>query len=56
MVDVLFETYGISVLGFDVLFAEEDNSSGMATLDQFSRSLLKDDQRFQAALRERGYL
>lgn len=49
MVDMLFDQYFVSVLGFDVLFAEEDNSSGMGILDQFSNSFLKDDQRFQTA-------
>ena len=49
LVDQLFDTYDISVLGFDILFAEEDNSSGIDVLEKFSNDLLRDDIRFQTA-------
>lgn len=49
LVDQLFDQYEISVLGFDILFAEEDNSSGIQVLEKFSNDLLRDDIRFQTA-------
>ncbi len=49
LVDKLFDNYDISVLGFDILFAEEDNSSGIDVLEKFSNDLLRDDIRFQTA-------
>jgi adenylate cyclase len=50
MVDVLFDTYKIDVLGFDVLFAERDESSGLSTLETLARGELKADKSFDAAL------
>ncbi len=49
LVDKLFDNYRIAVLGFDILFAEEDNSSGIDVLEKFSNDLLRDDIRFQTA-------
>lgn len=37
MVDQLFDRYKINVLGFDVLFAEPDHSSGIRTLEELAR-------------------
>jgi adenylate cyclase len=51
MVDVLFDTYKIDVLGFDVLFAERDESSGLSTLETLARGELKADKSFDAALK-----
>lgn len=51
MVDVLFDTYQIDVLGFDVLFAERDESSGLSTLENLAQGELKTDQRFESALK-----
>ncbi len=50
MVDVLFDTYKIDVLGFDVLFAERDESSGLATLETLALGELKADKPFASAL------
>ena len=50
MVDVLFDHYNIDVLGFDVLFAERDESSGLASLDALGRSDLQGDKNFATAL------
>ncbi|MDD5481014.1 adenylate/guanylate cyclase domain-containing protein [Rhodoferax sp.] len=50
MVDVLFDTYQIDVLGFDVLFAERDQSSGLASLERLARDDLKDNAVFSQAL------
>lgn len=50
LVDSLFDRYHVRVLGFDVLFAERDNSSGLATLQALAQGPLKDDAAFQAQL------
>ena len=42
----LFERQGVSVLGFDVVFAEADDSSGLKSLQQLARGSLKDDAHF----------
>ncbi len=51
LLDRLFDHYGIAILGFDVVFAEPDDSSGLKSLDALSRRELKDDASFQSALR-----
>ncbi|TXT38792.1 MAG: adenylate cyclase [Comamonadaceae bacterium] len=51
MVNVLFDTYQIDVLGFDVLFAERDESSGLATLESLASGELKSDPSFDAVLK-----
>lgn len=50
LVDILFDTYQIDVLGFDVLFAERDQSSGLATLERLAREDLKGNTAFKAVL------
>jgi adenylate cyclase len=50
MVDQLFDRYKINVLGFDVLFAEPDHSSGIRTLEELARGELQDDSRYVQAL------
>ncbi len=52
LVDKLFNHYGIRVLGFDVVFAEADNSSGLSRLETLAKRELKDDNAFQASLRD----
>ena len=49
LIDTLFDKYGIAILGFDVVFAEADYSSGIRTLDQFARKELKEVPAFQQA-------
>src|SRR5687768_594641 len=39
LVDKLFERYGVAVLGFDVVWAEPDSSSGMEVLDWIAREV-----------------
>lgn len=51
LVDRLFDRYGIAVLGFDVVFAEPDDSSGLKSLEALGKKELKDDAGYQAALR-----
>ena len=52
LVHKLFDKYGVRVLGFDVVFAEPDHSSGLRVLDGLARGALKDIPQFQAALAE----
>jgi adenylate cyclase len=52
----LFDTHGVALLGFDVVWAERDTSSGIETLDALARKELKEVPAFQSAyqqLRER---
>ena len=49
LVDKLFDKYGIAVLGFDVVWAEPDTSSGMEVLDALAQKDLKGAQGFQQA-------
>lgn len=50
LVNVLFDQYQIDVLGFDILFAERDTSSGLAVMEQLGQTTLKDDAAFARAL------
>lgn len=50
MVDVLFDRYHIDVLGFDMLFAERDESSGLKSLEALARTEFHDDLKFKGAL------
>jgi adenylate cyclase len=51
MVDLLFERYEIGVLGFDVVFAEPDDTSGLDKLNALARSELKDQTGFLEKLK-----
>ena len=46
----LFDEYGIVIVGFDVVFAEPDESSGLPVLDKLAKGKLKDVAQFQTAL------
>lgn len=46
LVDKLFEDYKIQVLGFDVVFAEKDESSGLKSLENIQQNYLKSDSDF----------
>jgi adenylate cyclase len=48
-IDKLFDQYQIAVVGFDVVFAEADYSSGIRVLDQFARGELKEIAGFREA-------
>jgi len=52
LADKLFRIYGVRVLGFDVVFPEADNSSGLNSLEALARKDLKDNGAFQSSLRE----
>jgi len=49
LVSELFDHYHVRLLGFDVVFAEPDDSSGLASLDALAKTRLKDDGPFQSA-------
>lgn len=51
MMDLLFDHYSIKVLGFDVIFAEHDDSSGLASLEQLQQSELKNNADFGQSLK-----
>lgn len=50
LMDKLFDRYGIAVAGFDVVFAEKDESSGLNVLQELGNKQLKDVPQFHAAL------
>jgi len=52
MVDILFDRYKIDVLGFDVLFAEQDQSSGLDSLEELARTELRQNGAFTSALEQ----
>lgn len=49
MLDKLFDKYQIEVLGFDVVFAERDETSGVRVLDNLAKDALRNVPQFQAA-------
>ena len=46
----LFDIYKVSVVGFDIVFAEKDESSGLKEFEQLASKELKDDPLFHKAL------
>ena len=52
LVDKLFDHYAVGALGFDVVFAEPDTSSGLESLKKLSKTELKGSVEFQAALKQ----
>ncbi|MEQ1527365.1 MAG: adenylate/guanylate cyclase domain-containing protein [Gallionella sp.] len=50
LMDKLFDQYGVQVVGFDVVFAEQDESSGLKVLQQLGQTQLKGDAAFQSVL------
>lgn len=52
LVDELFERQHIAILGFDVVFAEPDESSGLARLTELAHSDFKEQSGFQERLRQ----
>ncbi|MGH6918228.1 MAG: CHASE2 domain-containing protein, partial [Geminicoccaceae bacterium] len=49
LVDKLFTRYDMKLVGFDVVWAERDASSGIDVLDALARSQLKEVSAFQSA-------
>src|SRR3990172_1748755 len=52
LMDKLFDKYEVAVVGFDVVFAERDESSGVRVLERLAERELKRVPAFQSALRE----
>ena len=52
LMNKLFDDYGVKLVGFDVVFAEPDDSSGLKSLEALAAKELKDTPGFQSALRE----
>lgn len=50
LVDKLFDKYGIVALGFDVVNAEPDTSSGLPVLERLAAGELKDNASFRDAI------
>ena len=49
LIGKLFDRYGVEVLGFDIVWAERDTSSGIDTLDALAQKDLKQASAFQEA-------
>ncbi len=52
LLDKLFDHYQIAIVGFDVVFAERDESSGLKVLQQLAQKELKDVAGFQSTLKQ----
>ena len=52
LMNKLFDQYGLKLVGFDVVFAEPDDSSGLNSLESLAKKDLKDVSSFQSVLRE----
>jgi len=52
LLDKLFDRYEVSIVGFDVVFAERDESSGIRMLERLSERELRDVTQFRAALEQ----
>ncbi len=52
MVNNLFDKYHVAVLGFDAVFAERDDTSGLLSLESLAHRQLKESAAFQSALSE----
>ena len=50
MLDMLFKKYDAAVVGFDVVFPEPDQSSGLNVLQEIGEKQLKDIPQYQQAL------
>ena len=50
LLDNLFDHYKATVVGFDVVFAEKDESSGLKVLERLGRDEFKDDARYRKTL------
>ena len=52
LLDALFDKYNVAVVGFDVVFAERDESSGIRVLERLSQRELRDVAPFQSVLKQ----
>jgi len=51
LLDKLFEKYEVAIVGFDIVFAERDNSSGIHVLERLGEQELRDVAEFQSTLK-----
>lgn len=57
LVEMVLERYKASIIGFDVVFAEEDHSSGLKVLESLGQHELKENSEYMRALElSRNYL
>lgn len=54
LVDILFDQQKIALLGFDIVFAEADDSSGLSRLNELARNEFKDQAGFADRVRQLG--
>lgn len=52
LIDLLFDYYQISILGMDIVFAEEDKSSGLDILNHLGKKQLAHNQDYQNYLQQ----
>lgn len=52
MIEKLFDQHKIKVLGFDVVFAESDESSGLKRIEEIGETHFNTDSRFQSVLEQ----
>ncbi|MSQ70772.1 MAG: adenylate/guanylate cyclase domain-containing protein [Betaproteobacteria bacterium] len=52
LIEKLFDKYGVALIGFDVVWAEPDDSSGLKVLDALSKKELRDVPQFGAVLNQ----
>jgi adenylate cyclase len=52
LIDRLFDKYEIAVVGFDIVFAERDESSGIRVLERLSQRDLRDVSQFQSVFKQ----
>src|SRR5262249_49551416 len=50
LLDKLFDRYQIAIVGFDVVFAERDESSGIRVLERLGQKELREVREFQSVL------
>ncbi len=57
LIDQMFDHYKVGIVGFDIVFAEPDKSSGLGTLERLAEDTFKDVPAYQERLQElRGQL
>ncbi|HEV8647459.1 MAG TPA: CHASE2 domain-containing protein, partial [Burkholderiales bacterium] len=54
MLDQLFDHYKVGIVGFDVVFAERDESSGLGVLRQLGENQLSGNAQYQMVLKKIG--
>jgi adenylate cyclase len=52
LISKLFDKNGVALVGFDVVFAEPDDSSGLKSLEVLAQKELRDSAPFQSAFKE----